>query len=102
MNATWQSSQALVIDANVAAWAVVPLIQDKEVDAFRRMRNWRAEGLTLTAPVLWLAEATSSMRRAVYSKVLSDEYGRRAIEQLFALEIKTASLSEALCKAAFD
>jgi predicted nucleic acid-binding protein len=102
MHVTWQSSQALVIDANVAVWAVVPLMQDKEVDAFSRVRNWQVEGLTLTAPVLWLAEATSSIRRAVYSKLLSDENGRRAIEQLFALEIKTASLSEALCKAAFD
>jgi predicted nucleic acid-binding protein len=102
MNVTWVSSQALVIDANVAVWAVVPLMQDKEVDTFSRLGNWRAKGLTLTAPVLWLAEATSSIRRAVYAKILSDDNGHRAIEQLFALEIETVSLSETLCKAAFD
>jgi predicted nucleic acid-binding protein len=77
-------------------------MQDKGVDTFSRLGNWRANGLTLAAPVLWLAEATSSIRRAVYAKVLSAENGHRAIEQLFALEIETASLSETLCKAAFD
>jgi predicted nucleic acid-binding protein len=100
MSATGQSLPALVIDANLAVWAVLPSMQDEGVDALGAFMKWHAEARQLVAPMLWLAETTSVIRRAVYLRRLSEQKGYEAIEKVFALGIETIPDDERLCKAA--
>jgi predicted nucleic acid-binding protein len=50
--------------------------------------------------MLWLAEATSTIRRATHLKRISEQKGQEAITRIFALEIETIPADESLCKAA--
>lgn len=100
MSATGLSSPGLVIDASLAVWAVLPSMQDEGVDALGAFFKWHTEGRRLVAPMLWLAEATSTIRRAAYLKRLSEEKGQEAIGKIFALDIETMPADESLCKAA--
>lgn len=100
MSATGLFSPALVIDASLAVWAVLPSMQDEGVDAIGTFIKWRTEGRGLVAPMLWLAEATSAVRQAIYLKRLSEQKGQEAISRIFALEIETREADESLCKAA--
>lgn len=102
MSAIGLSSPALVIDANLSVWAVLPSMQDEGVDALGAFMKWHAEGRRLVAPVLWSAETTSVIRRAVYLKRLSEQKGYEAIEKVLALGIETIPDDQTLCKAALS
>lgn len=102
MSATGLSSRGLVIDASLAVWAVLPSMQDEGVDAIGAFAKWHTEGRRLVAPTLWSAEATSSIRRAVYLKAISEQKGHEAIGKIFALSIETSPADELLCKAALS
>lgn len=81
----------IVVDANLAVWAIVPVVAP--VDAIGLFADWHRQGLRLVAPALWLAECASAVRRSVYSGALSEEEGRTALEDLFALEVETLPLT---------
>lgn len=100
MSATGLSSPALVIDASLAVRAVLPSMRAEDVDALGAFVKWHTEGRRLVAPMLWLAEATSTIRRATYLKALSDEKGQEAIDKIFTLGIEMIPADESLCKAA--
>lgn len=102
MNATGLFSPALVIDASLAVWAVLPSMQDEGVDTLAALVKWRAEGRQLVAPMLWLAEATSTIRHATFLKRLSELKGQEAVSKIFALEIETIPADESLCQAALN
>ncbi|MDQ5824335.1 MAG: type II toxin-antitoxin system VapC family toxin [Chloroflexota bacterium] len=100
MSATGLFSPALVVDASLAVWAVLPPMQDEGVDALGAFVKWHSEGRRLVAPMIWLGEATSTIRRAVYLKRISEHKGPEAISKIFALDIETIPADESLCKAA--
>lgn len=102
MNATFQDSSTLVIDANIAVWSVLPILASAGVDTLTRLEGWRQEGLRLVAPSLWLPECTSAVRSSVYSKLISTDEARRAMSDLFALRIEIMPIDEQSCLAAFD
>jgi predicted nucleic acid-binding protein len=90
----------IVVDANLAVWAIVPVVAP--VDAIDLFAGWHRRGLRLVAPALWLAECASAVRRSVYAAALSEEEGRTALEDLFALEVETLPLTLQQTRSAFE
>ena len=70
------AGSTIVVDANLAVWAIVPVVAP--VDAIGLLAGWHRQGLRLVAPPRWLAENVSAVRRSVYAGALSEEEGRTA------------------------
>jgi predicted nucleic acid-binding protein len=94
------TSSSVVTDSNLAVWAVLPVLSP--VDALGRFAEWQRNAIQLFAPSLWVAESVSAIRRSVYSRVISHEQGRIAIDDLFALGVDTLPMSRALSQSAFE
>src|SRR4051812_16172794 len=90
----------VVIDANVAVWAILPAVAAPGTDAMGRFRLWQQTGLQPVAPMLWLAECTSAIRALVYSRILTSTEGHAAIADLFTLQVDLRPMDAALCQAA--
>src|SRR5437868_1386707 len=95
------ASVAIVIDANVAVWAVVPTLAAAGVDAAARLAGWNETNVRFVAPVFWLAECTSALRAVVYMRKLSAERARLALSYVLALEMELIAATPARCDAAF-
>lgn len=93
------TGSTIVVDANLAVWAIVPVVAP--VDAIALFAGWYRQGLRLVAPALWLAECTSAVRGSVYTGALSEEEGRTALEGLFALEVEIMPLTLQQTRSAF-
>ena len=100
MHASSASTPSLVIDSNVAVWAVLPVLS--QINALERIADWRRGAVRLVAPTLWVAESVSAIRGAVYTRVITADEGRRAVEDLFALEVETVPEDFHLSRSAFD
>lgn len=93
-------SSTIVVDANVAIWALVPTVAP--VDTLDRFVAWRRAGAEIVAPSLWLAECTSAFRRLVHAGLITPLEGRIAIGDLANMDVRTIPLSHAHCRTAFD
>jgi predicted nucleic acid-binding protein len=102
MSATGRSSQALVIDANLAVWAVLPILQGKDGDAASHIARWSSQDIALAAPTWWTAECTSAIRTAVHYGVISPNEARQAIDDVYTLHVELVLIDSDLCKAALD
>ncbi len=85
----------LVIDANVAVWAVLPKIA--VVSTVGRLAQWSQQQQPIIVPNFWVAETTSVVRQLIYSKAISVEQGQTALNDLFALEVEIIPLTLELC-----
>ncbi|HIE37557.1 MAG TPA: PIN domain-containing protein [Anaerolineales bacterium] len=94
-------SPVVVIDANIAIWAILPVLT-ADVDALEQFVEWRRAGVRLVAPALWLAECVSVVRGCVHAGLISSQEGRLAIDDLFALEVEALPMDEEVCRAAFE
>lgn len=99
---TGRSLPTLTIDANIAVWAVLPVLQEENIDSYRRFVQWRTTNTRLVSPVFWLAEATSAIRRAIFTKRILDSEGSNAVEDLFALQVESVGIDQSLCSAALN
>jgi len=93
------TGSTIVVDANLAVWAIVPVVAP--VDVIDLFASWHRQGRRLVAPALWLAECISAVRRSVYAGALSEEEGRTALEDLFALEVEILPLTLQQTRSAF-
>lgn len=100
MNISSYFSKPLVVDANIAVWAVVPVTA--EIPTIDRLQRWHQQQRQIISPALWIAEATSVIRLLVYKKLISPPEGKQAIEDLFRLEIQTIPLTRHLCQTALS
>ncbi len=100
MSSSSMRSTTIVIDASVAAWAVLPLFAT--VNVVDRFVDWRQRGCRLVAPAHWPAECTSAIRRAVYARAVSEEQGQRALRDLMGLEVDVIAAYESQCRAALE
>jgi predicted nucleic acid-binding protein len=100
MHETFQESSIRVIDSNVAVWTVVPLVAGLDVTG--RVARWQGEGVRLVAPMLWLSECVSAIRGGVYAGVITEEEGRDALDDLFALEVEMVPMNPQHCRSAFE
>src|SRR4051812_24947403 len=102
MNGSAVRSSRLGIDANIAVWALAPLMGDQRGDSFRKLQEWRAAGIEPAAPALWLAETTSVLRKGVFLKQLSTARTKQAVHNLFLLPVVLEPLTKQLCSSALD
>jgi len=100
MNMPSHFSDILVIDANIAVWAVVPVAAD--IPTLDRLQQWHQQQRRILAPDLWLAEATSVIRMLVYKKLIALPEAKQAVDDLFHLEIQTIPLTRQLCQTALS
>ena len=80
------SRSTIVVDASVAIVAVLPA--DGGVDAMAYFGRWQQHNVRLIAPSLWLPECVSAIRKIMQSRTLNLERGRRALDDVFALEVE--------------
>ena len=96
----WESSKRIVIDANLAAANIIPILGlEKARDLFIK---WAAAECTLSAREWWLAEVISILRQYVYRKIISPASAREAVDGVFALEVELIRVDNLLCKRALD
>ncbi len=88
----------LVIDANLALRTIFPIGDGIEL---RMVESWRQEHRAIFAPDLWLAETTSVIRRMAFSGLITVQEGRRAVQDMFALEVQVIATDASLCAAAY-
>lgn len=92
-------SSTIVIDATVGVWAVLPNIA--ETDTLALFAEWLQMGYRIIAPTLWIAEATSVIRRLAYHKIILPSEGQIAIDDLFVLSVEFIRLDQQLCQQAW-
>ncbi len=100
MSETSAPSPTLVIDASTAVWVVLPVFAG--VTVIERVADWRRRRIRLVAPMLWVAECVSAIRRGVHANVIAADEGRTAIDDLFALEVETLPLTLQLSYSAYE
>jgi predicted nucleic acid-binding protein len=98
MSTTSPDSPIIVIDASLALWTVLPVASGET--ALEQFAAWRQAEARLVAPMFWLAEIVSAIRRSVYVGAVSDEEGRIALEDLLALEVDALPMDAPLCRSA--
>ena len=86
----------VVVDANIAVWAVLPLVESDLVTEL--FTNWGLAGRALYAPALWLPECISAIRQYIYIGAIEPEKGDEAIAGLFQLEVETIESTELRCR----
>jgi predicted nucleic acid-binding protein len=94
------SASLIVLDSNVAVWSVVP--EMAKIDPSPRLTSWELNDVGLVVPSHWLVECVSSIRLAVYSRVISLDQGRQALADLFLLRVRPSPTDKGLCEAAFE
>lgn len=98
MLATLPSSPEIVIDSNLAVWEVVPVLAQADVSI--HFAAWGQAAIRLCAPTLWVAEAVSAVRSAVYTRLITPQEGELAIDDLFALEVELLPMEMRHCHSA--
>ena len=92
-------TSTIVLDANVAVWAVFPVVAS--VDTSPLFLDWNQQRIRLVAPALWLSECVSAIRQAIYARRATADDGELAIGGLFDLGIETIPLDHQLCVDAY-
>ena len=93
------ASPAIVIDANLGVRAVLPIGMRDVMVWFEKLRSTR---ISIFAPDLWLAETVSAIRRITYLKLITNEEGRIAIQDLFSLGVHILPSDRELCLSAYQ
>lgn len=71
------------------------------VDPWLALSPAGQRGDVIAAPVLWRAEAVSTVRAHVYAGQLTEAQGTAAVEQLTLLSIDLVDLDPDLCRSAY-
>jgi predicted nucleic acid-binding protein len=100
MRTTLPSSSAIVIDANLAVWGVLPVLS--QISPVEHLAAWRRAAVRLCAPSLWAPEAVSAVRSAVYTRLITEEEGWEALDDLFALRIELLPTDMPRCRSAME
>jgi predicted nucleic acid-binding protein len=95
-----RSPRAIVVDASVCIWAVLPSMA--AADAVSIIQEWRTHERRLCAPPLWLPECLSAVRHAVARGSISPAQGHDAVDDLLDLEIEIVPGSPQQCHRALD
>jgi predicted nucleic acid-binding protein len=96
----WEPSKAIVIDANIAARAVLRL-EDSAI-YINLLKKWREEQIAVYAPAFWEAEVTSVIRQYAYRKQITASEAHNATDDFFDLRVENVALDKDLCQRALD
>ncbi|MBF2008587.1 MAG: type II toxin-antitoxin system VapC family toxin [Chlorogloeopsis fritschii C42_A2020_084] len=75
----------IVPDSNIVLALVLTLPYTPA--SINKMREWQEQNTELLVPTLWSYEVTSSLRKAIASRSISDEIATRALQHILSLEI---------------
>jgi predicted nucleic acid-binding protein len=95
-----RASKKIVIDANIAARAVVRLADS--VIYLALLEKWHEEYASIFAPAFWEAEVVSVIRQYVYRKEITPPRAHDAIDDFFDLRVEVVPLDKDLCQRALD
>lgn len=98
MTSSSATSPPVVIDANLAVGAVLPLPYSER--CLEALSSWAQEDRPLLAPVFWTAEAVSGIRKIAFLSQADRKEADQAIDDLFELDVEVVPLSADLCRAA--
>jgi len=90
---------SVVLDANIAIYAVLPYPQHRS--AIRLLRNLIENKNTIFVPHLWLSEVATSIRKTANLTKISEQYAKTALQAALDLPIKIFSEDSDLCKQAY-
>lgn len=85
---------AIVIDANTAVRAVMPIKQEQEVIKFK---EWHQNKISLYAPDVYPAEITTAVRKSIDYQLISPEEGAQILKDLFSLDVQVIPSDLDLC-----
>lgn len=91
-------SQTIVIDAGIGIKTVLPI--PTSVTIIDTFTQWREAQLQIYAPVFWLVETTSVIRRYVHAGMISSREGETALADLIDLRVEMVDIQPSHCQAA--
>lgn len=89
-----------VIDANIVIALAIPLPYSAQ--AVQQMKLWQDDGTELFVPMLWGYEVVTVMRKVVVASVISAENAIKALDLIFALNIRQLPLTAKLYQETFN
>jgi predicted nucleic acid-binding protein len=91
---------AIVVDANIAIRAVLPVVEKSAI--LEVFASWRQSRRLIFAPDILLPEAVSVIRRSVYERWITEAEGKDAVEDVFRLGVEVVPSDAGLCQAALS
>ena len=85
---------AIVVDANTAVRAVMPIKQEQEVAKFK---EWHQNRISLYAPDVYPAEITTAICKSIDYHLISPEEGTQIIKDLLTLDVQVIPSDLDLC-----
>jgi len=93
-------SKSVVVDANIAARAVIPLEISRIYLA--HFERWHDEQVNVFAPEFWCAEVVSVIRQYAYRKIITRAEAGDALDDLFDLHVELISPDRDLFQRALE
>jgi predicted nucleic acid-binding protein len=91
-------SPAIVVDANVAVRAVLPV--ETKLSIMERFAGWHQSHTMIYAPDILLPEIVSVIRRGIFDRWITEAEGQVAVDDVFRLGVEIVSSDANLCQAA--
>src|SRR4030042_5423735 len=91
-------SQAIVVDANIAVRAVLPI--KNKLGILDRFATWRQSRRDILAPDILLPEVVSVIRRGIFDRWITEADGQVAVEDVFRLGVQVIPSDFGLCQIA--
>jgi len=91
-------SPNIVIDANVAIRAILPI--EGKSDVLELLISWHRSHSKIFAPDILIAETVSVIRRGIFDRWITEEEGQLAVEDLFRLGVDIIPSDAGICQAA--
>jgi predicted nucleic acid-binding protein len=88
----------IVIDANIAARAILPI--EGKSNVLERMTSWHRSRSKIFAPELLITETVSVIRRGIFDRWITEEEGQVAVEDLYRLGVEIVPSDAGICQAA--
>ena len=95
---SYSPPSAIVVDANVAVRAVLPV--GEKASILERFASWHQSRGEIYAPEILLPEVVTVIRRGTYDQWITEADGQVAIEDVFRLGIQIVPSDVSLCQAA--
>jgi predicted nucleic acid-binding protein len=93
-------SVTVVVDSNVLVALTIPL--EYSEPSLGKIDFWLSTGVDMVAPALWSYEATSAVRKYVYSGKLTQEEAFSAISDLLEIGIRDIEPTQELHRKALE
>lgn len=98
MTSSSAASPPVVIDANLAVGAVLPLPYSAQ--CLEALSSWALADRPLLAPAFWAAEAVSGIRKVAFLRQADRNEADQAVDDLFELGVEVVPLTLGLCRTA--